>query len=160
MKTKNLIIITLGAVLLILLAFYLTNSGSKGLENCQTIPAKEMNIEGHQNLALHIHSSLKITINEIQQEIPENIGLSPTLMRPIHTHDTSGYLHIESPCPRGFTLREFFEIWEKNFNNTCIFDYCTDKGELKMYVNNIENNEFENYIMKDKDEILIEYISK
>ena len=29
-----------------------------------------------------------------------------------------------------------------------------------MYVNGEENTEFENYIMKDKDDIIIEYTSK
>ncbi len=157
MKTKNLIIITLGVVL-ILLAFYLSNSRDKGFENCETMPAKEMNIREHNNLALHIHPNLKIIINGIQQEIPGNIGLSTKIMRPIHTHDTQGYLHIESPCLREFYLWEFFEIWEKNFNSTCIFDYCTNKiSRLKMYVNGQENFEFENLVLRDADVIEIKY---
>lgn len=161
MKTKNLIIIILSAVLLILLAFYLTNSRGKSFENCETMPAKEMNIKGHQNLALHIHPRLKIIINRVQQEIPGNIGLSQTIMKPIHTHDTSGKLHTESPCPREFTLGDFFEIWGKNFNSTCIFEYCANETSiLKTYVNGQENFAFENYIMRDGDEIVIEYILK
>ena len=63
------------------------------------------------------------------------------------------------PTKETVTLGYFFKVWGKTFNKDCIFDYCTDKGTLKMFVNGKENFDFENYFMHDKDEILIEYIS-
>ena len=123
------------------------------------LPAKEMNIGSHQNIALHIHSGLSIVIDDKNFDIPANIGVSPGVMRPLHTHDSTGEIHIEGPYARDFTLGEFFDIWEKNLNQSCIFDYCTDKGELKMYVNGKENSEFGNHVLRDDEDISIEFKS-
>jgi hypothetical protein len=46
-------------------------------------------------------------------DIPANVGISPGCFREIHTHDTSGWLHLESSEVKQFTLRQFFEIWGK-----------------------------------------------
>ncbi len=127
--------------------------------SCKTTPAIEINIGGHKNLALHIHQTLKIIINGKEELIPGNIGIASGLMRPIHTHDVPGELHVEGPCRRDFTLGDFFQIWGRQFNSQCIFNYCTDKGTLTMYVNGIENAQFENLILKDGGNILIEYKS-
>ena len=148
------------AVLIIIFVAWAIFSAISSSNSCETAEAKKMNIDGHKNLALHIHPNLKIIIDGRNETIPANIGLTQNVMKPIHTHDASGKLHIEGLCVRNFTLRDFFSIWEKQFNAKCIFNYCTDKGELKMSVNGKENFEFENYSMKDNDDILIEYISK
>lgn len=135
------------------------------------IDGKSINIPAG---AVHWHPKLIIKINGEVTPIPTNIGstigrvvdaeLSGMRMSPTHTHETDGTIHLEnnnpSKKPETLTLGYFFYVWDKPFNSTCIFEYCIDKGELKMYVNGEENNEFENYIMKDKDEILIEYTSK
>ncbi len=125
--------------------------------------------------AIHWHPHLTIEINGKQIEIPANIGLNVGRavdtglgmdkgMAPTHTHSSDGAIHFENLNPQAkpetFVLGYFFYVWNKPFNSTCIFEYCTDKGNLKMTVNDIENNEFENYLMKDKDEILIRYTSK
>lgn len=148
-------------ILIIIIAFIIwTISGAiSELRSCKTASAIEINIGGHTNLALHIHQDLKIVIDGKQQIIPANIGIAPNIMRPIHTHDKPGELHVEGPCKRDFNLGEFFKIWGREFNSQCIFDKCTDNGELKMYVNSLPNNEFENLILKDDDSILIEYKS-
>jgi hypothetical protein len=122
------------------------------------LSASEINIKSHQNVVLHYHADLTIIIDSEEYLIPENIGVSSGVMRPLHTHDFSGEIHIEGPVPRDFTLGEFFEVWKKTFDSKCIFEYCTDSGELKMSVNGISNNEFENYILKDGDKIIIEYL--
>jgi hypothetical protein len=58
--------------------------------------------------------------------VPEEIGISPELCKdhsldeygpssgllaPMHTHDTSGTIHIESTVNREYTLGEFLRIW-------------------------------------------------
>jgi len=113
----------------------------------------------HQNLRMHIHSHLKIVIKGEEQPIPENVGIvSPVCFRPIHTHDGSGTLHIEFPKVRDVRLGEFFTVWEKQFNSNQIFDFQNGpEGQVKMLVNGRENAEFENYIMKDLDQIIIRY---
>ena len=152
---KNLIIIlTIIGFIVISSLYYFSK------DDCLTTTADKMDIKGHKNLALHIHPELQIIINKENKTIPMNIGLIRDIMRPIHTHKTDNILHIEAPCQRNFKLEEFFKVWGETFNKNCIFEYCADKGELKMYINEKENTEFENYIMGDKDKILIEYVSK
>lgn len=113
----------------------------------------------HQNLRLHIHSHLKIIIKGQEQIIPSNIGIvSPSCFRPIHTHDAGGTLHIEFPNIRDVRLAEFFLIWGKQFNSNQIFEFTGGpENQVKMFVNGQENTEFENYIMKDLDQIEIKY---
>jgi hypothetical protein len=49
-------------------------------------------------------------------------------------------------------------VWGKNFNSSCIFEYCNGPdGKLTMTVNGKENFEFERYVMHDKDQIIIKY---
>ena len=127
--------------------------------SCQNTPAKDINIGSHQNLKLHMHTELKILIDGREQVIPSNIGIGQNLMRPVHTHDISGEIHMEGPCKRDFTLGDFFSIWEKTFDNQCIFNYCTNKGTLTMTVNSQPNFDFDNYVMKDHDQVLIKYTS-
>ncbi len=130
-----------------------------GAQSCKNTPANEMNIGGHTNLALHIHQDLKIIIDGKEETIPPNIGIAPNIMRPIHTHDATGELHVEGQCKRDFTLGDFFVIWDKRFDSNCIFEHCTDKGKLKMSVNGKENFDFDKLALKDHDKILIEYRS-
>src|SRR3989338_2165342 len=138
---------------------------------------KELNVDltgksiGIPDGAIHWHPSLTIIINGERISIPNDIGqgtgrivdahLSEMRMSPTNTHESDGTIHLENnnpgSKPETLTLGYFFYVWDKQFNVSCIFEYCTDKGELKMFVNDIENDEFENYIMNDKDNILIEY---
>ena len=113
------------------------------------------------NSPIHWHPELTIIINREEQPIPANIGLNPGAHAPVHTHETNGTLHLENnyPSENNMRLGYFFDLWNKEFSSECIFDYCTDKGTLKMTVNGQENNEFENYIMADGDIIVVEYTS-
>ncbi len=121
----------------------------------------DVNLKEHKNLALHIHPFLEIEILGQKFTVPANIGISAKGMRVIHTHDATGKLHIESPYPHQFYLDDFFAIWGKNLNSSCIFDYCEDKShELTFYVNGVKNEQREGIPLKDGDEIKIVYVKK
>ena len=110
-------------------------------------------------ISMHIHPRIGIVIKGEEQNIPANIGIpSPQCMRPLHTHDTSGTIHLEFPETRDVPLDDFFKIWKKPFSSACIFEFCNGPdGNVKMSVNGEPNEEFENYIMKDQDNIVITY---
>lgn len=109
---------------------------------------------------LHWHPELSITVKGQKQEITANIGIG-VIHNPIHTHDVTGVIHLEfSGLVRKDDLKlgKFFEVWDKQFNSNCIFDFCSGAdGQLKMLVNGEVNTGFENYQMKDKDKIEIIY---
>ncbi len=107
---------------------------------------------------IHWHPELSIYIKGQIQEIPTNAG-TPSIM---HTHDETGMLHVH-PASKlvrkdDITLGRYFKLWGKKFSSTCIFDNCnSSEGSLKMTVNGVENTEFENYVMQDKDKIVLRY---
>lgn len=109
----------------------------------------------------HIHPHLEIVISGQRQVIPANIGISASCMHPLHTHDASGTLHVESPEARDFTLSDFFAVWGKTFNKDQILDSKVDDTHvIRVMVNGQAVNTYENTILRDKDQIVISYEAK
>ncbi len=55
---------------------------------------------------------------------------------PLHTHSTSGIIHVESDRAVTFTVGQFFDEWGVRFDSSCLGGYCTGEGkELRVYVN-------------------------
>ena len=77
----------------------------------------------HEALALHVHPYLRIVIEGRPVEIPTAMGIrnprvdqglavGGSCFEPLHTHDSSGIIHIEGPDPnRQYTLGDFFAVW-------------------------------------------------
>ncbi|MBV9159925.1 MAG: hypothetical protein JO019_05010 [Candidatus Kaiserbacteria bacterium] len=87
-----------------------------------------------EGTVLHIHQHLDIIIHGQPVTIPGGIGIS-SFYSPIHVHDTTGIIHVESPVPAKFYLGQFFDVWGLRFNSTCIGGYCADaKDSLRVYV--------------------------
>jgi hypothetical protein len=80
-----------------------------------------------EQLAFHVHAHLQVYVDGQQRAVPYGIGVVPPLQLQqsvegpfvvggagfywLHTHDTSGVIHIESPAVRRYTLGEFFDLW-------------------------------------------------
>ena len=109
---------------------------------------------------IHWHPELSIFIDGKKQAIPADIGMG-AIEQPIHTHDDTGIIHLEFSglvVKNDLKLGKFFQIWGKRFDKDCIFDKCNGPEEkIKMSVNGKENEEFENYLMRDGDRIEISY---
>lgn len=171
-KRWFIFIVIIGVVIFLGYLLFLRNSESN--ISSPNLNLKEDDVKIIPAGAIHWHPRLTIKIDEQKIDIPNGIGinigkrvdtyLSGMSMSPTHTHETDGTIHLEnnnpSTKPETLTLGYFFYVWDKQFNSTCIFEYCNDNGTLKMMVNTKENLEFENYIMKDGDKIAIEYKSK
>ncbi len=118
-------------------------------------------MKAHANIALHIHPSLEIEILGKKDAIPANIGIEAEGMHVIHTHDSTGTLHVESPYPHQFLLKDFFAIWNRTFSQQCIFEYCIDDNhEIAFTVNGVPNSEYENLPLRELDKIKIVYKEK
>jgi hypothetical protein len=60
----------------------------------------------------HIHQHLDIYVDGRKVPVPALIGIDPAAgFAPLHVHDTSGVIHVESPTVRSYTLGEFFAVW-------------------------------------------------
>ena len=100
---------------------------------------------------LHWHPELAIHVKGIKQEIPAALGLGVIEM-PIHTHDSTGIIHLEIGGlvrQEDIMLGQFFKNWGK--------DIYSFGANMKMLVNGKENAEYENYVMRDKDKIELEF---
>lgn len=110
----------------------------------------------------HVHAHLTIVINGEKQVVPKGVGIiSPTCIRPLHTHDTDNIIHIEFERPRNFTLGEFFRVWGVSFSRDRLGENRVDSTHtLAMTVNGQPNTDFENLVLSDKQEIVIAYAEK
>jgi Domain of unknown function (DUF4214) len=106
--------------------------------------------------AVHIHPQLRIIINGQDVLIPANIGISQQGFLPIHTHDASGRIHVESPVVRGFTLKDFFDTWGFTFSNREVVGYVTETARpMQMTVNGLGSMAFGALPLRDGDQIVI-----
>jgi len=149
----------IGLVLLVILAggAVLRWGGVGGSPYNSTTPVTEMCIE-HSSLVGHIHAHLNVTILGNPQPIGANIGIAPGCMRPLHTHDGSGWIHIESPVPHVFTLGDFFTVWGQPFSSTEILSYQSDSTHVvTMSVNGTPSQQFRALTLTDQMYIDIQY---
>jgi hypothetical protein len=90
---------------------------------------------------LHTHQHLDIVIRGKGYAIPAGIGIDAhgRFISPLHTHDYSGILHVESPTVRRYTLGQIFGVWGLRFSSRCLGGYCAKgKERVWVYVNGIE----------------------
>ncbi|HUY10771.1 MAG TPA: hypothetical protein VMV73_00760, partial [Candidatus Dormibacteraeota bacterium] len=83
------------------------------------LPIDGIRCDTSEGIALHIHAHLEFFDRGRVRSLPADIGI-PTTLPPclywMHTHDSSGIVHIESPIKRAFTLGEFFDIWGQSLS--------------------------------------------
>ena len=83
-----------------------------------------------QGTVLHIHQHLDLYLNGKQVAVPANVGIGhgQSSFSPIHTHDRTGILHVESPTKTVYTLGQFFGVWGVRLSAQCIGGYCARDG--------------------------------
>jgi hypothetical protein len=83
----------------------------------------------------HVHAHLNIRINGQLYLPPANVGILPTCLYWLHTHQGQGVIHIEAPAPATFTLGQFFDVWGQPLSSTQVLDATVDQGRsLFMFV--------------------------
>jgi len=105
----------------------------------------------------HIHPRLNVTVDGKPMTIPANIGINSSMykdhsldkysmpgMAPLHTHDSSGTVHVESTVNRNYTLGEFLNIWlGPELNGKTV----------KTTVDGKPVSDFRNHVFRDKEQI-------
>lgn len=90
-----------------------------------------------EGTALHTHQHLDVYVNGVHVPVPAGIGIAADgrFISPIHTHDESGIVHVESPVVREFTLGQLFAVWGVRLTPSCLGGYCADGAKhLRVYV--------------------------
>src|SRR6185369_5083876 len=94
-----------------------------------------LNSEGNVE---HIHVHLDVLNDGQPVRVPANIGidLAHGAISPLHTHDDTGVVHIESPVKRQFSLGEFFSEWGVSLSANNIGGLrATGDKRVRVYVN-------------------------
>jgi hypothetical protein len=108
-------------------------------------------------MVLHIHPKLNVIADGNPMIIPKNVGIDASLwkdhsldrygmqgMAPLHTHDASGTIHVESNTNRPYTLGQFLDIWGGlNFNGKTV----------KATVDGKPIADFRNIVLRDAEQI-------
>lgn len=132
---------------------------SKGTSPNSSVPQADIVAQN----GLHWHPKLAIYIKGDKIGLDDNIGLGAAHQK-LHTHTEDykdGVVHMEMEgivTKADTKLGNFFRIWRKEFNSTQIFDKINGgEGKVRMLINGTETDQFENYEMKDGDNIEIRY---
>lgn len=119
-----------------------------------------LKLPGLSETIYHVHALAEVYVNGKQVTVPANIGLDQATQTfsPLHTHDTSGVIHMEADRPYPFTLGEFFDVWGVKFTDTQLGSFTTQDGEkLQVYANGKPVKDPVNLKLSDHDEIVVGY---
>jgi hypothetical protein len=117
---------------------------------------------GEEGNALHIHAHLDVIINGGPIAVPADIGVDEARHKisPLHSHDSSGVIHIESPNANdSFTLGQFFAEWDVALSANRIGGLTADASHhLTVYVNGTQHTgNPATIVLSAHDEIAIVY---
>lgn len=125
---------------------------------------------GGNQILLHSHVRLNVTVDGQPMIVPAHIGMvqvgkaeDPLLygnhsidqygmegMSPLHTHDDTGTIHVESNIVRNYTLGELLDIWkELNIDGKTVIVTVNDKPV----------SDFRNLILNDGERIKLDVTS-
>ena len=121
------------------------------------------------DIIMHTHSSLNVTVNGKSLLVPNGVGINSTLwndhsldkfgterkattlgmispaMSPLHTHDSSGIIHVESTEYRNYTLGDFLNIWALPLEGR----------EISLIINGDSTENYSNHILKDMEKMVL-----
>ncbi|MEV4539261.1 hypothetical protein AB0J82_36360 [Asanoa sp. NPDC049518] len=93
---------------------------------------------GTEGEVVHIHAHLDVIANGQKVDVPAGVGIDEATgqLSPLHTHDTTGVIHVESPVKAEFSLGQFFTEWDVSLAADHIGSLHTGDGKtVAAYVN-------------------------
>jgi hypothetical protein len=116
---------------------------------------------------LHIHQHLDIFNNGKHVTVPALIGIKktgnpqvPYKFAELHTHDTTGVIHLESARAQAFSLGQFFGVWGVYLAKNCVGGLCSPPGTFTAYVNGKQvppTADLDRLVLQQHDEIALVY---
>jgi hypothetical protein len=109
-------------------------------------------------LTRHEHAHLTILVRGEPKTVPALVGITTRQICWLHTHDTSGIIHIEAGDNRPFTLGDFFALWGQRLSETEIDGDRVSSGEtISVTVNGQATAEPPNLILlKNREDIVVQ----
>lgn len=152
MKNKNFWVIGIVVVAIVLLLLW-PKLFSTSPSFTTGVPCLKPNIP----LVQHIHPQISIMVDGEEEAIPADIGVpggvgATNCEYAIHTHDTTGEIHVESQDTHEYTLGEFFSVWGKPLTR--------DGYTLSVTVDGLANTELGDLLFKDQQQIVLTYVKQ
>jgi hypothetical protein len=118
---------------------------------------------------MQIHSNLNVTVNEKSLIVPNGIGINSTLwndhsldklgterkttifgmitpaMSPLHTHDSSGTIHVESTEYRNYARGQFLNI----------LGMPPEGSKVILFFDGNSTENYNNYVLKDRENMIL-----
>jgi hypothetical protein len=110
--------------------------------------------------SVHFHPLLKVYVSGKQMPVPADIGIDPTQdpmqMAGLHTHDTSGTIHVEGVT--GARLGQFFRVWGVPLSATQLGPYRAGANEaVRMWVDGKPSTAFGHLKLADGQRIVVSF---
>ena len=87
-------------------------------------------------LTFHVHAHLDVFVDGTAAPVAAGIGIDVVARRisTLHTHDRTGWIHMEAPRRETFTLGQLFTEWGVRLTATCIGGYCAPQMPVRFSV--------------------------
>jgi hypothetical protein len=111
-----------------------------------------------EGTVFHIHAHLDVFVDSKSVTVPAGIGIKPNeCLYWLHTHNTSGVIHIESPQQMTFNLGQFLQVWDNTPGISPKFnEVIHDDKNPKVFVNGNEiKDSYDKITFSAHDEIVI-----
>jgi hypothetical protein len=112
--------------------------GGIALARLTSKPIDGIGCDVAEGATYHVHAHLAIVVGEkAVAGPPANTGIhiEHLCLYWLHTHDTSGIIHIEAPHRISPTLGNFFDIWGQPLSRQRVADHVVGAGQaLQVYV--------------------------
>ena len=92
-------------------------------------------------LDLHFHLHLDVVVDGRPVTVPDDVGRNADagFIASLHTHDTGGIIHVESPAGLTYTLGQLFDVWGVRFTATCLGGDCNqDDRRVRVFADGTE----------------------
>ncbi len=120
-----------------------------------------LDVLSSEGTVMHIHQHFDIIINGQGESIPAQLGIATSFISPLHVHDSSNILHVESPVQKDFKLGQFFDEWGIDFNDNCVANNCANgTNKLIVAVNGKPISNVRDHVLGSHEEIEIWYGAK
>jgi hypothetical protein len=101
--------------------FLALNNGNQQVANATDTPSGKfapvngVSCDLQEHSQAHYHAHLSLYINNQAVTVPGNIGVSDSCLYWLHTHNSTGVVHIEAPKNQVYNLGTFVQIWASRF---------------------------------------------
>jgi hypothetical protein len=121
-------------------------------------PSSNVPCGASEVLIRHEHAHLAILIRGQIKSVPAFVGITANEICWLHTHDTSGIIHVEAGDNRAFTLGDFFALWRQPLSATTVDGETAGSGEsIQVTINQQPYAAApETVLLKDHEDIVLQ----